>query len=103
MRHGGRPSPTHRAAKYRRKMNIGKMEHDVAHVSPAEAIRDIAAIPERVEKGAGVIVEKDRRAVALIRPAPQRQQKNNQGTTIVPIHRAGKGTRRGEGLRSDSR
>jgi hypothetical protein len=38
---------------------IGNMEHDVVHVSPADAIRDIAAILERVENGAEVIVEKD--------------------------------------------
>ena len=47
------------------------MEHDVVHVNSAEAIRDIAAILERVEKGAEVIVEKDQRAVALIQPAPR--------------------------------
>lgn len=50
---------------------IGGMEHDVVHVSSAEAIRDIAAILGRVEKGAEVIVEKDQRAVALIQPAPR--------------------------------
>lgn len=50
---------------------IGSMEHDVVHVSSAEAIRDIAAILERVEMGAEVIVEKDQRAVALIQPAPR--------------------------------
>lgn len=48
---------------------IGSMEHDVVRVSSAEAIRDIAAILEQVENGAEVIVEKDRRAVARIRPA----------------------------------
>jgi antitoxin (DNA-binding transcriptional repressor) of toxin-antitoxin stability system len=47
------------------------MEHDVVHVSSAEVIRDIAAILERVEHGAEVIVEKDQRAVALIQPAPR--------------------------------
>lgn len=47
------------------------MERDVVHVSSAEVIRDIAAILERVEKGAEVIVEKDQRAVALIQPAPR--------------------------------
>ena len=41
------------------------------HVSSAEVIRDIAAILERVEKGAEVIVEKDQRAVALIQPEPR--------------------------------
>jgi antitoxin (DNA-binding transcriptional repressor) of toxin-antitoxin stability system len=50
---------------------IESMEHDVVHVSSAEAIRDIAAILERVERGAEVIVEKGERAVALIQPAPR--------------------------------
>lgn len=34
------------------------MEREVVHLSHAEAIRDIAAILERVEQGAEVIVEK---------------------------------------------
>jgi len=47
------------------------MEHDVLHVSAAEAIRDIASILDRVEQGAEVIVEKGLRPVALIQPAPR--------------------------------
>ena len=47
------------------------MEHEVVHVSPAEVIRDIAAILDRVEQGAEVIVEKDRLPVVLIQPAPR--------------------------------
>jgi len=50
---------------------IRSMEHDVVHVSAAEAIRDIASILDRVERGAEVIVEKDLRPVALIQPAPR--------------------------------
>ncbi|MGO9094588.1 MAG: hypothetical protein ACLQGV_05140 [Bryobacteraceae bacterium] len=41
------------------------------HISEAEAIRDIAAILERVERGAEVVVEKDRRPAVVMRPAPR--------------------------------
>jgi antitoxin (DNA-binding transcriptional repressor) of toxin-antitoxin stability system len=50
---------------------IESMEREVVHVSQAEAIRDIAAILERVEHGAEVIVEKDDHPVVLIQPAPR--------------------------------
>ena len=50
---------------------IEGMEREVVHLSPAEAIRDIAAILERVEQGAEVIVEKDQRPVVVIQPAPR--------------------------------
>ena len=50
---------------------IGGMEREVVHVSPAEVIRDIAAILDRVEHGAEVIVEKDDHPVVLIQPAPR--------------------------------
>ena len=44
---------------------IGGMER----VSSAEAIRDIAAILERVERGAAIVVERDQRPVVIIQPA----------------------------------
>jgi antitoxin (DNA-binding transcriptional repressor) of toxin-antitoxin stability system len=47
------------------------MEREVVHLSQAEAIRDIAAILERVERGAEVVVEKDRRPTIVIQPAPR--------------------------------
>jgi antitoxin (DNA-binding transcriptional repressor) of toxin-antitoxin stability system len=47
------------------------MEREVVHLTSAEAIRDIAAILERVERGAEVIVERDRRPTVVIQPAPQ--------------------------------
>ena len=48
---------------------IEGMEPEVVHLSSAETIRDIARILERVERGAKVIVENDRRPVAIIHPA----------------------------------
>ena len=50
---------------------IGSMEHEVAHVSSAEVIRNIAAILDRVERRAEVIVERDMRPVARLQPAPR--------------------------------
>jgi antitoxin (DNA-binding transcriptional repressor) of toxin-antitoxin stability system len=50
---------------------IEDMEREAVHLSHAEAIRDIAAILERVQQGAAVIVEKDQRPVAVIQPPPQ--------------------------------
>ena len=49
---------------------IESMEREPVHLSQAEAIRDIAAILERVEQGVEVMVEKDERPVAIIQPAP---------------------------------
>jgi antitoxin (DNA-binding transcriptional repressor) of toxin-antitoxin stability system len=50
---------------------LAGMEREVVHLSHTEAIRDIAAILERVERGAEVIAEKDRRPMAVIQPAPR--------------------------------
>jgi antitoxin (DNA-binding transcriptional repressor) of toxin-antitoxin stability system len=50
---------------------IDDMGREVVHLSQSEAIRDIAAILERVERGAEVVVERDERPVALIQPAPK--------------------------------
>ena len=44
------------------------MDREVVHLSQAEAIRDIAAILERVERGAEVIVERDQRPMVVIQP-----------------------------------
>jgi len=48
---------------------IDGMEREVVHLTPDEAIRDIAAILERVEQGAEVIVERDQHPVVVIQPA----------------------------------
>ena len=39
-------------------------------VNQAEAIRDIAAILERVERGTAVVIERDHRPVVILQPAP---------------------------------
>ncbi len=50
---------------------IEDMTGEVVHLSRSEAIRDIAALLDRVEQGVEVVVEDDEGPVAIIRPAPQ--------------------------------
>ena len=38
------------------------------HISQSELMRDLGAILERVERGAEIVVERDQRPVAVIRP-----------------------------------
>jgi antitoxin (DNA-binding transcriptional repressor) of toxin-antitoxin stability system len=70
---------------------IEVMERDAVHVSSAEAIRDIAAILDRVERGAEVIVEKDRRPVALIQPAPRPGRMLSECIALARAHEEGTG------------
>ena len=44
------------------------MDREIVHLSQAEIIRNIAAVLQRVEQGAEVVIEKDEHAVAVIRP-----------------------------------
>ncbi len=50
---------------------IKSMEREIVHLSTAEAIRDIATVLERVERGAEVVIEKDQQPVVVIQPAPR--------------------------------
>ncbi|MDZ4801202.1 MAG: hypothetical protein SGI92_23840 [Bryobacteraceae bacterium] len=44
------------------------------HISEAEAVRDLAAILQRVQAGAEVVIERDAQPLAVIRaPAPPRR------------------------------
>ncbi|HKA56921.1 MAG TPA: hypothetical protein VKJ47_25030 [Candidatus Binatia bacterium] len=52
-------------------MMAEEMQHEIVHLSPAEVVRSIATILERVEQGAEVIVERDQRPVVVIQPAPR--------------------------------
>ena len=45
------------------------MAKDVIHVSDAEATNDFASLLDRVSKGAEVIIERNSRPVAVVRPA----------------------------------
>ena len=47
------------------------MIEGMERVSRAEAIRDIAAILERVERGTAIVIGRDQRPVVIIQPAPR--------------------------------
>jgi antitoxin (DNA-binding transcriptional repressor) of toxin-antitoxin stability system len=65
---------------------IEGMEPGAVHLSQAEAIRDIAAILERVQQGAEVIVEKDQRPVAVIRPAARPGRLLSECVALAEAH-----------------
>lgn len=48
---------------------IRSMEPQVLHVNEVDAVRDLASILKRVQDGAEVIIERDTRPLAVIRPA----------------------------------
>jgi len=62
------------------------MDREVVHLSQAEAIRDIAAILQRVERGAEVIVERDQRPVAVIQPAPRAGRLLSECIALAETH-----------------
>ena len=62
------------------------MDREIVHLSPAEAIRDIATILERVEQGTEVIVEKDQRPVVLIQPAPRPDRLLSECIALAEAH-----------------
>ncbi len=52
-----------------------KVEPDVVHISEADLVRDVRAILQRVQTGAGIIIERDAQPVAVIRsPVPPRRK-----------------------------
>lgn len=65
---------------------IEDMDRDIVHLTSDEAIRDIADILERIERGAEVIVAKDHRPVALIQPAPRRGRLLSECIALAEAH-----------------
>jgi len=62
------------------------MDREVVHLSSTETIRDIANILDRVERGAEVIVEKDKRPVAVIQPAPRPGRMLSECLALAEAH-----------------
>ena len=62
------------------------MEPEAVHPSHAETIRDIAAILERVQDGAEVIVERDQRPVVVIQPAPRAGRLLSECIALAEAH-----------------
>ena len=54
------------------------------HISEADLARDIRSILQRVETGAEVIIERDVRAVAVIRPAETVRRKIPECIALLP-------------------
>jgi len=62
------------------------MEREIVHLTSTETIRDIANILDRVERGAEVIVEKDKRPVAVIQPAPRPGRMLSECVALAEAH-----------------
>lgn len=62
------PSALVRGGRRIRRYN-GFMSKNVIHMSEAEAATDFAAVMSRVREGAEVVIEKDARPIAVVRPA----------------------------------
>jgi antitoxin (DNA-binding transcriptional repressor) of toxin-antitoxin stability system len=67
---------------------IEVMEFDTVHMNSADAIRDIAAILDQVERGAKIVVEKDLRPVALIQPASRPGRLLSECIALAEAHEA---------------
>ncbi len=47
----------------------------VVHITEAELVRDIAAVLDRVQSGAEIVIERNAQPVAVLRPAEPRRRK----------------------------
>jgi len=61
---------------------IGYMER--LHISEGDLAKDVRSILQRVETGAEVIVERDARPVAVIRPAEPVRHKISECIALLP-------------------
>jgi len=63
------------------------MAKDVIRVSEAEAVNDFASLLDRVSAGAEVIIERDSRPVAVVRPAePPRARLLSESIALAEAH-----------------
>jgi antitoxin (DNA-binding transcriptional repressor) of toxin-antitoxin stability system len=60
------------------------MSSRVLHVSESEFVRDVRTILQQVQAGAEVIVERDTRPVALIRPLQPVRRKISECIAMLP-------------------
>lgn len=75
------------------------MDRNVVYITEAEAIREIASVLARVEKGAEVVVKKDDRAVAVIHRAPETGRLLSECLALAEAH--GSTVTLDEGFESD--
>ena len=62
------------------------MDPRVLHVSESDAVRDMAAILERVQAGVEVVVERDAQPVAVIRPAAPARRTISECIALAKAH-----------------
>jgi antitoxin (DNA-binding transcriptional repressor) of toxin-antitoxin stability system len=60
------------------------MEPRVLHISEADLAKDVRSVLERVESGAEVIVERDDRAIAVLRAAAPVRRKISECLALMP-------------------
>jgi len=65
---------------------IAGMERQVLRVSEADAVRDLAAILQRVQAGAEVVIERDAQPLAVIRAASRERHTISECIALAEAH-----------------
>lgn len=65
------------------------MADPVIHVSESDAIRSFAELLERVRAGAEVVIEDEKRPVAILRPAPAAGRLLSEAIELARKHGSG--------------
>ena len=65
---------------------IASMEPQVLHVSEADAVRDLAAILQRVESGMEVVIERNAQPLAVIRMAAPSRRTISECIALAEAH-----------------
>jgi antitoxin (DNA-binding transcriptional repressor) of toxin-antitoxin stability system len=69
------------------------MAKDVIHISEAEATSDFASLMARVRQGAEVIIERDAKPVAIVRPAePAHGRPISESIALAEAHAKERGS-----------
>jgi antitoxin (DNA-binding transcriptional repressor) of toxin-antitoxin stability system len=62
------------------------MERRVLHMSEADAVRDFAALLQRVQAGAEVVIERDAQPLAIVRAAAPQRRKISECIALAEAH-----------------
>ena len=65
---------------------IAGMEPPVLHVNEADAVRDLAAILQRVQAGTEVVIERDAQPLAVIRAAAPARRTISECIALAEAH-----------------
>jgi antitoxin (DNA-binding transcriptional repressor) of toxin-antitoxin stability system len=65
---------------------IAGMEPRILHVNETEAVRDLAAILQRVQAGAEVVIERDAQPLAVVRPAAPVRRTISECIALAEAH-----------------